>query len=101
MLVAGVTTSALTAFTVSAAVRVVLPFPLVVLVNEMVAGNVPGVSALALALTVNVTVVGELVTVPELTEAVSQDGMPVMEKLTLPELALSWYWNEGGENGPP
>src|SRR5262249_21032390 len=90
------------ALTTKVAVRVVLPWPLVVLVKVIVLGpTVPTGRLLALAFTVNVMVVGLAPTVPEVAEAVSQLGPPVIEKLTVPLVALSWYWNEDGVNGPP
>src|SRR5712692_10134390 len=102
MLVAGVTCNAGRALTVSVAVRLVLPWPLVVLVKVIVAGpDVPGARLLALAFTVKVTVVGDVVTVPEAAEAVSQLGTPEIEKLAEPVVALNWYGNADGENGPP
>ena len=88
--VAGVTCNAEGGFTVSVAVRVVLPWPLVVLVKVTVAGPyVAAARPFALAFTVNVTVVGDVVTVPEVAEAVNQLGMPEIEKFTDPLVALS------------
>src|SRR5712692_3384217 len=102
MLVAGVACIAGGALTVSVAVRLVLPWPLVVLVKVMVAGpDVPGARLFALAFTVKVTVVAEVVAVPEVADALSQLGTPEIEKLAEPVVVLNWYGNDDGENGPP
>jgi hypothetical protein len=56
---------------------------------------------LALAFIVKVIVVAEVVTVPDVADAFNQLGTPEIEKFTEPVVALNWYWNADGENGPP
>ena len=63
--------------TVSAAARVVFPWPFVVLLKLMMPSYVPGVRFLAL--TVKVMVFCVVVTVPDFDETVSQLGTLVME----------------------
>ena len=61
----------------------------------------PGARLLAPAFTVKVMVVAEVVAVPDVADAFSQLGTPEIEKFTEPVVALNWYWNDEGENGPP
>ena len=90
MLVAGVTCNTAGGLTVSVAVRLVLPWPFVVLVKMIVAGPyVPGARLFALAFTVKVTVVADVVTVPAVAEAVSQLGSPEIEKFAELVVVLS------------
>jgi hypothetical protein len=77
MLLAVDTCNAASAFTVKLAVRLVLPWPLVVLVKMMVV--VPVARAFALALTEKVIVVPPVPTVPEVEDGVSQLGTPEIE----------------------
>src|SRR5262245_8674230 len=62
--------------TVNNAVRVTLPWPLVVLVKLIVAAWLPEPRLLAAAFSVNVTFVGEVAAVPEVADALSQLGTP-------------------------
>jgi hypothetical protein len=64
----------------SSAARVCVPWPLVVLVKEIVAGlALPVARAFALEFTEKVIVVPALSTVPEVDDAVSQLGTPEIE----------------------
>ena len=72
------------ALTVSVALRVVLPAPLVL--NATVAVYVPALKEFADELTVSV---GEPGVVPEVAEAVSHVGRPVIDQPTEPEDAVS------------
>lgn len=74
--------------TIRIAVRVWVPWPLVLLVKVMVASYVLAASLSAFAFTANVTVVPDDA-VPELNEWVSQVGTPDNEKPTLPLGALN------------
>jgi hypothetical protein len=66
-------------FTVRSAPREVVPWPLVELLNVMVALCDPVAKALAFEFTVKVTIVGVVVSVPAVEDAESQLGRPLIE----------------------